>query len=273
MNEIIVGFETHDHSNRALEWAAALAKQTRAKVVVFNVFHPTYSEMSHDVHTELVAERRAQIAKIMAESGHDDFEVVVKSGEAISELLRFSESTSADLIVVGRHGSMGPGGFGEAGTADQLLRTSKIPFIVVTDTTPLPNSTGPLVIIVGVDGTSANADSVNSIAHLASDLGARTIPVLSVNTGSSTTRNNYGAHLLHEDEAAAIAKRLPNSEPIETINESPVTGLQYAATKWNADIIAVGTRGHRTLTDLFSGQVARHIIDHATTAVLIAPHH
>jgi nucleotide-binding universal stress UspA family protein len=209
----------------------------------------------------------------MQESGHDDFEIVVANGEALDELVRLSEARSADLIVVGRHGSMAPGGFGEAGAADHLLRKSRIPFVVVGDNARLPNVTGPLTIVVGVDGTSSNADSVNSIARLAGELGARTIPVLSVNTGVSTTRDHYGSHLLHEDEAAAIAKRLPNSEPVEIINESPVTGLIDAASDWNADLIAIGTRGHRTITDLFAGQISRHLIDQAPTPVLVAPHH
>jgi nucleotide-binding universal stress UspA family protein len=145
--------------------------------------------------------------------------------------------------------------------------------VVVGDATTLPPADGQLTIIVGVDGSGANADSVNTIARIAGELGARTVPVLSVNTGASTSRDKYGAHLLHEDEAAAIAARLPNSEPLETINAGPVDGLIDAATEWNADLIAIGTRGHRTLTDLFAGQVTRHLIDHSPRPVLVSPHH
>ncbi len=273
MKEIIVGYGTHDNSDRPLEWAAALAKQARAKVAVVNVFHPHFSEMSHDLHEELVNARRTQISRVMDESGHADFEVVVETGEALAELLRFSEGRNADLIVVGRHGSMGPGGFGEGGAADLLLRKSRTPFVVVGDDAPLPNPSGQLVFIVGVDGSSANADSVNSIARIAGDLGARTIPVLSVNTEASTTRNHYGSHFLHENEATAIADRLPNSDPFEVMNDSPVEGLIEAAREHNADLIAIGTRGHRTFVDLVAGQIARHLIDHAPTAVMVAPHH
>ncbi len=273
MRKIVVGFGTHDHSNRALEWAAVLAARAGADVIVLNVFHQAYAEMSPDVHAELVAARRNQISRIMQESGHERFEVVIRSGEALDELVRFSEDLAADLIVVGRHESMGPGGLGEGGAAEELLRKSRIPFVVVHDSAPLPIANEPMTIIVGVDGTSANAESVDGIARLAADLGARTVPVLSVNTGVSTTRQLAGAHLLHQDEAEAIAKRLPNSESIEILNESPVQGLIDAATDWNADLIAIGTRGHRSFTDLFSGQISRHVIDHATTGVLIAPHH
>ncbi len=273
MRKIVVGFGIHDHSNRALEWAAMLAARTGAGVAVLNVFHPAFAEMSPDVHAELVAERRQQISRIMEESGHDDFEIVVRSGEALDELVRFSESVAADLIVVGRHESMGPGGFGEGGAAELLLRKSHIPFLVVHNASSLPTGSDPLTIVVGVDGTSANAESVNGIARLAADLEARTIPVLSVNTGASTTRLIHGAHLLHQDEAQAIAEALPNSEPIEILNEGPVHGLLDAATNWNADLIAIGTHGHHSFTDLFSGQISRHVIDHATTPVLIAPHH
>ena len=107
MTKILVGFGTHDHSNRALEWAAMLAARTGAAITVLNVFHPTYAEMSPDVHAELVAERRQQISRIMQESGHDDFEIEVRSGEALNELVRsvgHRPLISSSLVVTNRWG-------------------------------------------------------------------------------------------------------------------------------------------------------------------------
>lgn len=273
MRNIVVGFGTHAHSTKALEWGTQLGSRTGARVTVLSVFHPAYIEMSPTGHAKSVAEQRSIVEAALAKgSGHRNVDIVVESGEAVEWLLRYSARIGADLIVVGRHGSMAPGGFGERGAAESLLHSSHIPFLVVGDKADVPSLDSPLTMVVGVDGSHANADSVAAIADLAVDLEATAIPVLAVNTGASTTRDHHGSTLLHQSEAEAVAARLPGQQALRTMNESPVQGLLDAAEEHDADLIAIGTRGHWTLGDLFAGQITRHVIEHAKVPVLIAPH-
>ena len=216
-------------------------------------------------------ERRRQVSKALSDLGHADYEIVIQKGEAVQLLLGYSLEIGADLIVVGQQDSMAHGGFGEGGAFEGLLRSSTIPFVVVSDSAPLPSDDGPFRMIVGVDGSEANADSVNGIGRIAKDLNAVTFPVLSVNTMASTTRDHYGSRLLHQDEAEAIASRLPNAEQLRTINESPVAGLIDAAEDIDADLIAIGTRGHRGFSDFFAGQLTRHVVEHSERACTREP--
>lgn len=274
MKEIVVAFGTHRHSTRALEWATMLAKRAGVRVVVLNVFHPEYIEMTHADHLARIVNRKDHINDVMASLGHDDFEILVKEGEPVAELASYAFQRKSDLIVVGYHGTSAPGGFGEHGATDALLRTSRTPFMVVKDDAQLPADDGArLTIVVGVDGKEANADSVDAIGHLAEALGAQTVPVFAVSTGVSTTRNHYGSQLIHEDDAKAIADRLPNATQMRLINESPIEGLIDAANDADAALIAIGTRGHLDLSDLFAGQLGRHLIAESDRPVLIAPHH
>lgn len=272
MDTIVVGFGNHESSTHTLEWATRLAKRAGAQLIILNVFHRTYMEMAPDQLDELIGERRSTIAGVAERVGHDDVQVEVVEGEAIEELIRFAHSRHADLVVVGHADSMAPGGFGEHGASEALLRSSDVPFIVVKPESPLPDPEAEMTIVVGLDGSSANADSVRPIAGLATDIGATTVPVLSVNTGASTSRDHYGSHLIGEAEARAVAETLPGGKPFRTINESPVDGLIDAAEEDDAICIAIGTRGHRSLSDLFAGQLSRHLIHHSRRAVLVSPH-
>lgn len=272
MREIIVGFGVHAHSTRALDWATRLAKRQGARVTVFNAFHPASFEMSSEAYTDELEQRHHAIKAIMGEIGQTDFAVVVRMGEAAEELMRYAESSPTDLVVVGCHGSTAHGGFGERGASDRLLRHCRIPLVVVGDQATLPSTDRPLTIVVGVDGSSANADSVQAIGVLAKDIGARTIPVLSVDTGASTTRDNHGSHLLHRADRLATADRLPKTAPSAAVDDSSVQVLLDAATEWDADLIAVGTWGDRAPIDLVDDQVARHLIDHSSRPVLVCPH-
>jgi nucleotide-binding universal stress UspA family protein len=272
MNHIVIGFGSHESNTHTLEWAARFASRADARLTVLNVFHRAYIEMSPTTHDRLLEERRELIVSTVSRAGHGDLEIAVAEGEPVEELLRFSTNAGADLIVVGHTETMAPGGFGQHGAAEELLNHSQIPFVVVGEKAPLPAIGGPLTMVVGVDGSTANADSVASIADIATDVGARVVPVLSVNTGASTTRANYGSHLLHQDEAEAIAARLPGDEELWLLNEAPVQGLIEAADEVDACCIAIGTRGHRSLSDLLAGQLSRRVIEHAERAVLIAPH-
>lgn len=276
MNKIVVGFGSHEHSTSALEWSACIAKRTKQKVIVLNVLHPSFSEFSPDLYYQLLTDQQAHIERIMKRRGHANFQVVVHDGEPAHELERYAMLSHAALIVVGHRGSSAPGGFGEHGAAEHLLRTSTVPFVVVRPDTALPPHDHDFTIVVGVDGSEANADSVTAIAQLAESLYAHTIPVMAVKPGSSTGRgafNRHGALMVDQDDAEAIVSKLPNNEPIETPNCGPVDGLLLVADERNADLIAVGTRGHLGLSDLFAGQIGRHLITRSHRPVMIAPHH
>lgn len=273
MKTIVAASGPHPDSDRAVEWAAHVAQRTAARLIAVMVYHPAYSTLSPTAHDETVTSRRDHLRDLLAKTDLTDIEIEVTEGEAVEQLLGFSQRNSADLIVIGRHGSMAPGGFGERGAADGLLRTSRTPFAVIGTDTPIPAPDDELTFVVGVDGSDANADSVAGIANIAADLRARAVPVLAVNTGASTTRDHYGSHLIHEAEAKSIAARLPGDESLRIINESPVQGLLDEVEELDADVIAIGTRGHWSLVDLFAGHITRHVIDHASCAVLVAPHH
>ena len=47
-------------------------------------------------------------------------------------------------------------------------------------------------------------------------------------------------------------------------------GIAERARKWSADLIIVGRRGHRIISEIFLGSVSNYVIHHAPCSVLVA---
>lgn len=273
IDTIVVGYGAHPHSDQALAWAACLAATTSTppRVVVVNALHPTVAEYSPEAAEEFATFRRETLAGRVEQLGLTNVEIVVRDGDAVDVLEEVAADRGADLIVVGHRDSGALGGFGAFGAAEALLRRGTVPFLVVGDHTPVGFGEHSPRFLVGIDGTETNKAAVATIATLAADLAASTVPVYAVYTGASTTRREEVA-VVGEAEAARIAALLDSDEPLDVINEQPLTGLLDSAKEHAADIIAVGTQGHRSLFDFVASQFARRLLEHADRPVLIVPH-
>jgi len=79
------------------------------------------------------------------------------------------------------------------------------------------------------------------------------------------------------DELTAELKQL--AEPLaghdwevdwQVLNDRPATAIIEAARDFEADLIALGSRGHGALTSMLLGSVSAEVVDHAACSVLVA---
>ena len=66
----------------------------------------------------------------------------------------------------------------------------------------------------------------------------------------------------------ALASRWPNVEVV-IVDEAPVKGILAEATRFKADVIVLGWRGHGGLLRLLMGSVSRGVVRGAKSAVLV----
>jgi len=273
MNEIAVAFGTHRSSSRAVEWASQIAIRSGAHLTVLHVVDRIGRDRSQEPDQALLAEAQGRLAELLRNAGHFQVAAIVEEGQPTDRLLQLADQVDADLIVVGHHGSGDPGPFGPPPATELLLQSSRRPFAVVGDNAPLPESRGRLTMIVGVDGSRANADSIEKIAVVAEAIDARAVPVLAQAPVA-------GGHR-HEVDPTTSATRLPGDDALETVHARAADALLEAADRHNADLIAIGTRsrhGHDLgdlgdLGDLALGETTRHLIDRSARAILVCPHH
>lgn len=140
MPGILVGVDGSGHSQRALQWAMKEAGLRHAPLVVLTV-HPALVGYFGDVTTSPVdiaetekaeAAARAEADKVLAQlDGPRPESVTIKAvhGFPVKELV--DASKDADVIVLG---SRGVGGFTRlvlGSTADQVVRYSNCPVLII----------------------------------------------------------------------------------------------------------------------------------------------
>jgi len=111
LGQLVVGYDGSAESSRALERAAALARDLERHVTAVNVIPAISFGKPHPLEEreqeEILAEARTKLANLGIEA-----DVVGIVGEPADELIAFARNTDADLIIVGTHGR---------GTAGRLL--------------------------------------------------------------------------------------------------------------------------------------------------------
>ena len=102
---IVVGTDGSERANRAVAWAAELARASEATLHVIHAYQGTREPVVHA--------GRAVVEQLAAE--YDDHGVELRThaiqGDAVDALLNFAYDANADLIVVGNRGMTGKGRF------------------------------------------------------------------------------------------------------------------------------------------------------------------
>jgi nucleotide-binding universal stress UspA family protein len=136
-------------------------------------------------------------------------------------------------------------------------------------------------IVVGVDGSPSSEAAVEFGASEAAAHGA-TLRLVSAWEVPATVLSSGGVapdiYLSFEDEARRIvrdaAARAKAMEPMVSLEERVVEGhagnalVDEAET---ADLVVIGRRGHRALTELLLGSISHQVVDHAKCPVVIVP--
>jgi nucleotide-binding universal stress UspA family protein len=138
VRQLIVGVDGSEPSLVALRWAAGLAGQTGATLVVVHVRHtPTiWSENASAFRAlkpyieELQQEASARSAEVLSEAGLPvSFEV--RDGDPAEQLNRAAMEMHADLIVVSGHGYRGLDRLLLGSVSTRLVHTASVPVTVV----------------------------------------------------------------------------------------------------------------------------------------------
>lgn len=132
---ILVGYDGSKESDRALDWAADLAKASGAKVVVQHVVSIAPEALATgavdvDVIEKAISKMLEDAVERVRPTGVAATKVLSR-GDIASSILREAEQRGAELIVVG---SLGRGRMARilmGSVADKLVRTASVPVLVV----------------------------------------------------------------------------------------------------------------------------------------------
>jgi nucleotide-binding universal stress UspA family protein len=260
---------------RALPYAAWLAAATHGEVLLVRA--TTADEQREDIERELAREvvrlRRRGFGARAVVYGHEE-------KRTADMLLAVQQVQRADLIVLATHGGRGPGRALWGSTADDVLRRSPVPVLLVPKrSAPAWPRRRPLRVLLTLDGADPAEQALLLVNHLpvvttiqlyltAMDPVDRPAP----DTGEWDRPSPSTSPETLSQRLGAIA-RLTQAAGMET---SVHVGLDYAAARLaevardeHSDVIVMATSGrHGAMRALFGG-AARDVLYRLPVPLLV----
>ena len=148
IKKIVYCTDFSENSKAAFEVALDLAQKYKAKLFLLHVVPPlvfpspvmeefiteqTHLQFTHDV----IKGSMEQIEKTFVKKlgAFSDYEVKILNGHPSSEILRFLEDHSADLVVMGTHGLTGLAHFFLGSTAEKVVRRAPCSVLTIKERT------------------------------------------------------------------------------------------------------------------------------------------
>jgi nucleotide-binding universal stress UspA family protein len=138
IKKILVATDFSAHSNLAMDYAATLAKQSGAEIILIHViesFPYSVTDTFNIVDHRRALERTAGtlLENLRQELARKDLSVETQlaSGAPYDEILKRSRREKADLIVMGTHGRTGVEHLILGSVAEKVVRLSSCPVMTI----------------------------------------------------------------------------------------------------------------------------------------------
>ena len=182
-------------------------------------------------------------------------------GHPSIEIPRYAEALSAAIIVLGRKPRTQASRFRHGDTADEVIRRSRIPCLLVP-----PDARPIRTILAAVDGTVRGGQVLREAEDLARSIGA-TIHAVTVEPAASAGLSRVASPPL----ATTVGLRSELGERL-SVRAGPVFEQILAEVREvEPDLLAIGVRRGGTPATLELGSVGRHLAHAAPCAVLTIP--
>ena len=296
--KILVPLDGSELSERALNPAIALARQSGGELVLLSV--PVLKRMFvagdtgyglllpyeslMDSHRELTEYLEAMTEKLP----HDDFSLRTKvaKGDDASVIVRTAVAENADLIVMSTHGYSGLTRWMLGSVTEKVLRSTPCPVMVVRSEEPINN------ILITLDGSELAEHSLEPGLEVAQLMdGKTTLLRVEYAMGSSVPELDHSQQPLPEtldDEGRftmqlykvaktylqdLVKKQGQAGESIQTavVFASAADGILDFAEQQKTDLIVMTTHGRTGLAHWVYGSVTEKVMRGAHCAVLLIP--
>lgn len=146
IQKILVPFDFSEYSEKACNWAIAMAEKWRARILLLHVVpRPSYPPVLMGAHfnaadfetgLQTEAEERAKAFIQKTAHGRVPIDVKVLIGEPSSDLCKIAEEEQFDMVIMGSHGRTGLGHMLLGSVAERVVRLSPCPVLVVGKKAP-----------------------------------------------------------------------------------------------------------------------------------------
>lgn len=286
--KILVPLDGSKLAERAIPWADELARTLGAEVTLLRVVGP--NDIPDEVMADGVAyqliETATHTARGMLDLEAEQFGQVqpshreVEYGEPGAAVVARAHVGEADLIVMTSRGRSGFERAALGSVADEVIRESHIPVLVIHDDTAVPPPL-PTSILVPLDGSDLSAAVLPYVTPLARALGSKVIlfwqvdlPQQGLPFQGAVIPLDFVASLGHpdftkylEDTVADLTREGIDAEPRIWFGSRAQSIVDFANQE-HIGLIAMSTHGRKGIGRWLRGSVTDYVLTHAVAPVL-----
>jgi len=179
---ILVPLDGSDLARRALPYAAFLARATHARLVLFHAYRPETQDPGADVELDIIMEHSDLASDLREQDIHAT--TWLSYDEAGPAIVKTAADLRADLIVMSTHGR---GGFSQlmfGSVAEEVVRHTSVPVVLVTAKSEVRWTSGlPMQIVVPLDGSEFSEAALGPAGDWARALEAGLVLVRTLGSG------------------------------------------------------------------------------------------
>lgn len=269
MNKILVPVDFSQHSEFALEVAAAYAKAYKAEILVLHMMGLADSIFIKD-ESQGVAEAvfhmklaEKQFATFLDKPFLEGITVTetVQNYKVFEEVNDLAVAEGVDLVIMGSHGAKGLKEEFVGSNTERVVRTSEVPVLVIKGN---EQTTLPKRVVFACDFKEENVKAYRDAIPFFEQLEVK-IDLVYVNLPADRFRSTKEI----EERMAAFMDIAEFGTPMHKddlviINAYSIeSGLYDYAAKVGADALAMPTHGRRGLSHFFNGSIAERLANHS----------
>jgi nucleotide-binding universal stress UspA family protein len=264
MHEIVVPLDGSTLAERAVAIARTIADETGASIRLIEVA----TELETDAATRYL-QSAAESLLPGAEPGIEVVEARVGDSVADCVLRRVGLDVDGPLLCMSTHGRSGVGSVLMGSTAEDVLRQTRQPLLLVGRDCELPWPDHRRGLLVPLDGSDRYVDLLPQVAAVAERSGLQ--PVLVKIAHSFDVEDAHhpmsgleeaGRHLAGLGVEAKLAHQFASNVPV---------ALTEAAREWGAALIMMGSYVKPGATRALMGSVTMRTVHDAPCPVLVYP--
>ena len=186
---------------------------------------------------------------------------IIGRGELYDDIEEVCERNKIDLIVMGSSGASGFKEMFVGSNTEKVVRTSKIPVVVIKDDHPELEVKD---FVFASDFSEKGKKAFNEARQFANKIGAK-MHLLMVNTPANFKTSQQGYSLMED-----FVKDLDVEHyTLNIYNDTSVEkGILNFATYINAQLIGMGTHGRKGISHFFNGSISEDLVNHANRPII-----
>jgi nucleotide-binding universal stress UspA family protein len=274
---ILVPLDGSSIANRALRYAVALARERQVRLLLARVLEPT---APRGLWLTQEPGARRELERVATELSEENIDVTIEVSSTLfgtvpNVLIDLAGRHGCELIVMSTHGRSGMGRWLYGTVAEDVLRRSPLPVLLVSPTCDRLWQPGRrLRVLVPIDGSPAPEEAIEPMLTSLGQL-AREVIVLQVAPPTAVPAV-YG---LQGSNAATSAERCVDFatrlqqrglQVTESTEEgSPEVVISRIAAEQDVDLIAMRTHGRSGIARVALGSVSTETMHRARVPLLL----